>query len=152
MKWFTFCALAALAPLAACQEVEKPTTMLTQQQWKEVERHILEAEPTPKYKVGAIFDGKIELIGYDIEGDFTPGKPATFKFYWRSIKEVDKNWKVFVHFESSKKNKRRNFDHVPVGGLYETTRWRPGQIIEDIHTETLPGDFPVGKALSLIHI
>ena len=150
MKWFTFCALAALAPLAACQEVEKPTTMLTQQQWKEVERHILEAEPTPKYKVGAIFDGKIELIGYDIEGDFTPGKPATFKFYWRSIKEVDKNWKVFVHFESSKKNKRRNFDHVPVGGLYETTRWRPGQIIEDIHTETLPGDFPVGKAKPLI--
>jgi hypothetical protein len=150
MKWLKYCVLASLAPLAACQDVEKPTTMLTQQQWKKVEKHLLKTAPDPKYKVGAVFDGKIELIGYDIDGDFTPGKPATFKFYWKSLEVVDKNWKVFVHFESTKKKKRKNFDHVPVGGLYETTRWRPGQIIEDIYTETLPGDFPVGKAKPLV--
>ena len=150
MKWLKFCVLASLVPLAACQDVEKPTTMLTQQQWKEVEKHLLKTDPNPQYKVNAVFDGKIELLGYDIDGDFTPGKPATFKFYWKSLKEVDKNWKVFVHFESTTKKKRKNFDHVPVGGLYETTRWRPGQIIEDIHTEALPGDFPVGKAKPLI--
>merc|ERR1711974_65520 len=67
---------------AACQEVEQPTTVLTQEQWNEVKSNILSKAPEPQYKVGAQFDDKIELIGFDVTEPIAAGKPATFTWYW----------------------------------------------------------------------
>src|SRR5690554_1881525 len=83
-----------------CQEVEEPITVLTQEQWTEVKKHLLEQEPTPQYKVGAIFNDEIEFIGFDVEQPIAAGKPATFTWYWKALKDINQNWQVFVHLDS----------------------------------------------------
>ncbi|MFU8807326.1 MAG: carbohydrate-binding family 9-like protein, partial [Bradymonadaceae bacterium] len=136
--------------LTGCQEVEEPTTVLTQEQWREVRQHILEEAPVPKYKSGAIFNDEIEFIGFDVDEPLEAGKPATFTWYWRALKDVSQNWEVFVHFDSSARPYRQNLDHQPVGGLYQTSRWKKGQIIQDVQRVTMRNDFPAGPAVPYI--
>lgn len=133
-----------------CQDVEKPAVVLTQAQWQEVQKHLLTKEPQPKYRVGAKFADKIELIGFDVTEPLVAGKPTTFTWYWRALEDVGDNWKVFVHFDATKKAFRQNLDHVPVDEMYPTSRWKQGQIIEDIQKVTLRGDWPPGEAIPYI--
>jgi hypothetical protein len=142
----SLCAFGAVS----CQEVEQPTTVLTQEQWNEVKSNILEEAPTPKYKVGARFDDKIELVGFDVSEPIEAGKPATFTWYWKVLDEVDKNWKIFVHFDSTVKPLRQNLDHVPIDGMYPTSRWKKGQVIKDVQTVTMRNDMPAGPAVPYI--
>lgn len=142
--------LAALPLFAACQEVEQPTTVLTQEQWNEVKQYILETAPEPRYKIGANFDNKIELIGFDVDEPLAAGKKTTFTWYWRALADVTENWKVFVHFDSAVKPFRQNLDHVPVRNMFETGRWKKGQIVKDVQEVTIQANFPAGKATPYI--
>ncbi len=130
--------------LFACQEVEQPKTVLTQEQWKEVKANILTEAPTPKFPVGANFENKIELIGFDVDTPLEAGKRTTFTFYWKVLAPVDQDWKIFLHLESG--GKRHNFDHSPLNGMYETSRWKKGEIIKDTYSDSLPANFPAGNA------
>ena len=127
----------------ACQEVEQPTTVLTQAQWDEIKTHILTEAPNPAYKIGAIFDGKIELIGFDV-ATLEAGKQAEFTWYWKALEPIESNWTVFVHLDADKGNFRQNLDHVPVNDLYQTSRWKKGEIIRDVQKVTIKSDFPGG--------
>ena len=142
--------LLATLPFAACQEVEQPTTVLTQEQWNEVKQYILSEAPEPAYKVGANFGNKIELIGFDVTEPLTVGKKATFTWYWRAIDNVGEDWQIFIHFDSAVKPARQNLDHVPVRNMYQTGRWKKGQIIKDVQEVTIRRDFPAGKATPFI--
>lgn len=141
-----------LFPLAltACQDVEQPTVVLTQEQWAEVQKHILTEEPQPKYRVGARFGDKIELIGFDLTEPLIAGKPATFTWYWRALEDVSENWKVFVHLDSSARPFRQNLDHVPVKDMFPTNRWKKGNIVKDIQQVTLRPDWPGGAAIPYV--
>jgi hypothetical protein len=141
---------AATFTLPACQEVEEPTTVLTQEQWREVRQHILDEAPTPQYKVGAIFNNEIELIGFDVTEPLEAGKPATFTWYWRALKDIGQNWEIFVHFDSAVRPYRQNLDHQPVSGLYQTGRWKKGQIIRDVQRITVRNDYPGGNAVPYV--
>ena len=136
--------------LPGCQEAEKPTVTLTQQQWKEVKTHILSAEPDPTYKVGAHFGQEIELIGFDVTEPLVAGKEATFTWYWRAKKKTTKNWRVFVHLDSQTGPVRQGLDHHPVGELYQTSRWEPGQIIRDVQQVQIRPDYPQGEAIPYV--
>lgn len=142
--------LSTLLLSSACQEVEQPTTTLTQAQWKEVKKNILSEAPEPKYKVGANFEDKIELIGFDVSEPIVAGKPVTFTWYWKALADMKSNWKIFVHFDSKAKPFRQNLDHVPVDNMYQTSRWKKGQIIKDEQTITLRDDYPAGEAVPYI--
>ena len=150
MNTSRICLIAPLFALVACQEVEQPTTVLTQEQWNDVKQNILETAPEPEFKVGANFDNQIELIGFDVETPIKAGSKTTFTWYWKALKDIDKNWKVFVHFDSSVKPYRQNLDHVPVRDMYQTSRWKKGQIIKDVQEVTINSAFPVGKATPYI--
>ncbi len=143
-------ALTLAATLVGCQEVDQPKTTLTQKQWQEVKGHILKEKPDPEYPIGANYADKIELIGFDVSKPLVAGKPATFTWYWKALQDIDDNWKVFVHFDSSKKAYRQNLGHHPVGGLYQTSRWEKGQIIEDVQKVTINGNYPAGQAVPYI--
>ncbi len=132
-----------------CQEVEQPKTVLTQEQWTEVQKFILKEEPKPQHAIGANFDNKIELIGVDIT-ETQAGKPATFTWYWKALTDIKDDWKVFVHFDSSKKPFRQNLDHVPVDGMFPTGHWKKGQIIKDVQKVTVQRGFPAGKGVTYV--
>lgn len=139
-----------LSTQSGCQEVEEPITVLTQEQWTEVKKHLLEEEPSPKHKVGAVFNDEIELIGFDVEQPLVAGKPATFVWYWKALKDINQNWQIFVHLDSKAESFRQNLDHQPMNGLYQTGRWKKGQIIKDIQKVTIRDNYPNGEAVPYI--
>lgn len=133
-----------------CQEVEQQTTVLTPQQWKEVKTHILEDEPEPEYRINAKFDDKVELIGVSVSDNLQAGKKAKFTWYWKALDDIDGNWKIFVHLDSKAESYRQGLDHHPVDGLYQTSRWKKGQIIEDIQEVVINKDYPSGTAIPYV--
>lgn len=121
-----------------------------------VSRHVrasilVKEEPTPMYKSGAIFDGKIELIGFDITdesrrvfgGPLAPGMHVTFTWYWRALSDGAEDWKMYAHLDSVRKEFRQRLDHAPTKD-YPTSRWKKGQIIRDVQKAQLAWEFPLG--------
>ena len=156
-------ALAFAFAFAGCQEVEQPSPVLTQKQWSKVKKHILEPKkaPEPEYKIGANFDDKIELIGFSVgdpdkkEEAIKAGKRTTFRWYWKTLDDIEKNWKIFIHFDSKDTSvkpakRRQNLDHQPLDGLFPTSKWPKGKVIEDVQHVRIRGDYPNGPAVPYI--
>jgi hypothetical protein len=147
----------------ACQEVEQPSPVLTGEQWNKVKDHIDDPKesPEPEYKIGANFDDKIELVGFSVgdpnkkEESIVAGQETTFRWYWKVLGDMDKNWKIFIHFDSKDSKvdpakRRQNLDHQPLDGLFPTSKWPKGKIIEDVQKVTIRQDYPSGPAVPYI--
>ena len=72
-------------------------------------------------------EDKLDYLGMDVDTDaVTPGKAFTLTHYWKVIKPVGDDWKIFVHLEApDSKKSHLNADHVPIGGKY------PVQLVEE---------------------
>ncbi len=151
--------LASWGMLGSCQEVDQPSTTLTQEQWSQVKKNILEDKPETDFGGGAVFGDRIKLIGFDVEtrqdesGEpyLVPGQKTKFTWYWKALENIDKDWKVFVHFDSDNQNvdpakRRQNLGHSPMDGLYPTSRWKQGKIIKDVQEVTIRSDYPTGTS------
>jgi len=138
-----FVAFTMMVSAAGCRKPRKQ--VLTKKQIREIQRSLLDEAPAPTHPTGAIFDGKIELLGVDL-----PAKPVkqgdTIEviWYWRSIQAVDGEWKIFVHLEGA--GRRSGYDHHAVGELYPIARWKAGEVIRDKQKITIAKDFPDGQA------
>lgn len=63
--------------------------------------------------------------------------------YWKALKEVSNDYRVFVHItQDTGADILVGWDHEPVRGRYPTSFWRPGDVIEDRGLYFLPHDFP----------
>lgn len=134
-----------------CQEMSQPKTVLTRQQWEQVQKHLLKSEPAPKYKLNINYGDQIELIGLDVKEPLEAGKEATFTWYWRAKEDIKGDWRIFIHFDSvADKNYRQNLDHHAVGELFPSSKWKKGMIIEDVQKVKLHQDWPKGQAIPYI--
>ncbi len=70
---------------------------------------------------------RIELLGYEIEA----GPPPTLTLYWRAKEGVEHDYSVFVHILDENGNLADQRDGPPLGGMYVTSDWLPGQIVAD---------------------
>ncbi|MBC7225668.1 MAG: glycosyltransferase family 39 protein [Thermoflexales bacterium] len=100
-------------------------------------------ETIPTNRLGAIFgDGQFELIGYDLEQTELPECPAlAITFYWRTLRETDQNFSVFIHLETLQQGHPvilTQLDTYPGYGTYPTSVWRKDQIFIDRLTLPLP--------------
>lgn len=102
--------------------------------------------PQPQHQLGANYDDRIELIGYDLElpGGDSVGAGQRFEvtWYWRVIGKPPAGYEVFVHVDGF--GLRLNGDHVPVNGRYPTRLWEEGDLIADTQELTVPANFQVG--------
>ena len=107
---------------------------------------ILDADPEPQNPVGANYDDRIELVGYDLDlpsdGSVGAGQRFEITWYWRVIGEAPAGYQVFVHIDGF--GLRLNGDHVPVGGRYPTKLWDQGDLIADPQELTVPANYRVG--------
>jgi 4-amino-4-deoxy-L-arabinose transferase-like glycosyltransferase len=98
------------------------------------------------HPVGANYDQKIELVGYDLElphGDHVgAGESIVLRWYWKVLDRVSGSWQVFVHIERGAS--RLNGDHEPVDGKYPVRLWEKGDVILDEQTLTVPAHFAPG--------
>jgi hypothetical protein len=78
-----------------------------------------------------------QLIGYDVaRGQGADALDVTL--YWLGLREMETNYKVFVHLLNSDGQVVGQHDGDPVGGFPPTTRWLPGEISPDRHRILLP--------------
>jgi hypothetical protein len=84
--------------------------------------------------VEADFEGKVQLLGYDVPTDLSRGQDFKMRLYFKVLQPLGGNYKVFVHFDGP--GTRFNGDHVPLGGRFPTQHWVPGYYITDEHELT----------------
>lgn len=85
------------------------------------------SESEPGYKTKVIFDNNILLKGFDIDKE----NPHCITYYWRVLKKIDKNWRIYVHFNDKEDNIVFGGDHYPAHGLLSFDNVEPGKNIID---------------------
>ena len=133
-------ATMAAAVLWGC--VEQEPFRPSEDDKKVIKEHILTKAPDNiKYKVNADLEGDVVYLGLDVDKDvIKPGEEFKLTHYWKVNKEMP-GWKLFVHLNGPEKRGYINADHGPIGGRHPVARWKPGQVIRDVHPQTLPNNW-----------
>ncbi|MCC7380349.1 MAG: hypothetical protein IT384_00860 [Deltaproteobacteria bacterium] len=97
----------------------------------------------PLQEVGAVFDERLELVGYDLDpASPRRGDSVEIRFYWRARRSVSEDYRVFIHADAQASGARRiHGDHFPAGGRYPTWAWREGELIADAFRIAIPRDY-----------
>ena len=78
--------------------------------------------------------GRLKLLGYTLEG-------SRLTLYWQAQSPLAFDYTVFVNAQNESGETIAQVDHRPLGSVYPTTLWPPGEIIR----ETSQLEIPSGK-------
>lgn len=93
----------------------------------------------------ANFEGRIEILGYDIGPTKLPrGDSLHLKLFWRAQGLMAQSYKFFVHIVDGQGHLLAQHDGVPGGNNLPTTGWLPGEVVTDSFDIPLPKDAPTG--------
>ncbi|HID63734.1 MAG TPA: hypothetical protein EYP49_13500 [Anaerolineae bacterium] len=104
--------------------------------------------PSAAQPLEADFGDQVKLVGYAISpenGRVTPPGRLGVTLYWQLLAEVDHDYTVFVHLTDQAGRLYAQHDGQPAAGLYPTSGWKKGEIIEDEHWIEIPADIPAGR-------
>jgi hypothetical protein len=133
--------------LLAWSCVEQEPARPTEEDVRIIKQNILTQAPEIKHKVNADLEGKVVYLGIDVDKEIVkPGEPIKLTHYWKVIQAVE-GWEIFVHVNGPNKAGFINADHKAIGNRYPASRWKPGEIIRDEHSVTLPGDWKDSKVM-----
>jgi len=95
---------------------------------------------------------RIELLGYDLEvGEWGLGiGDWELTLYWQAKEVVEKDYTVFVHLVDQEGKLWGQGDGVPMRGMYPTSAWLPGQLVEDRHVVQVDPTVPLGSYRVLV--
>ncbi|MFQ5407906.1 MAG: glycosyltransferase family 39 protein [Anaerolineales bacterium] len=102
--------------------------------------------PAPTHPSGVQFGDAFELRGYDVE----TGAGLSVTLYWRSRRETDTDYTVFVHVRDAAGALVSQHDGQPQPAerSYPTSLWLPGEYIRDTHLlDAPPGNYTVAVGL-----
>ena len=85
------------------------------------------------------------LTGYDLPARITPGASISVTLMWQSIREVDRNYKVFVHLLDTQGQLVSQSDAVPGNWTRPTSGWQAGEYVTDSHLLVLKSDLAPGE-------
>ncbi|GEM_PF-3521832 len=129
----------------ACRE---PKKVLTEREKQMVQESVMEDLPVGEniYPVNAVFDDKVVLLAYGLpKNAVKPGEAVTLSLYWKALAPVDGDYKIFLHLDSTK-NQRKMFDHHAVNNLYPVANWKPGEVVKDDVLLQIDSGFPQAPA------
>jgi hypothetical protein len=112
--------------------------------------HVLKAKPINvrrlPHRDGSLLGGKIELLGYDLkEGAIQPGEVLELTLYWQAREEIGKSYIVLTHLLDGEGNIQGQQDNIPVEGMYPTSSWLAGQVVEDKRHVPIRATAPAGE-------
>jgi hypothetical protein len=92
--------------------------------------------PEPRVTTSAVFAGAVELVGADFP--LTVRRPGSLHLalVFRVLRRPPAGYGIFVHLEQP--GALLHGDHQPVGGVFPTARWLPGEHVRDEHVIELP--------------
>jgi len=104
--------------------------------------------PSTAQPLEASFGDQVELLGYarsPENGRIAPRRRLHVTLYWQSLAEMDQDYTVFVHLVDQAGRIYSQHDRQPAAGLYPTSKWKEGEVIEDVHLIDVPADIPTGR-------
>jgi hypothetical protein len=117
---------------AECQECPSGNTIPLAHVWIQPSPP-LEEEDIP-HRLDYRLAGAVSLLGYKLD----LSEPTSLTLYWRAEAPVEKSYVVFIHALDAGGGLVGQYDAPPLGRLYPTDAWWPGQIIADAHSLALP--------------
>jgi hypothetical protein len=85
------------------------------------------AGAAPSTTVNAMLGEQIKLLGYDFKQN---ASSLDFIFYWQTLAPPPKDYTVFVHVRNAAGDVVAQQDGPPVEGVYPTSLWDAGEIIQ----------------------
>ncbi|MCL4298442.1 MAG: cellulase family glycosylhydrolase [Anaerolineae bacterium] len=102
--------------------------------------------PTGAEPMSAVFNHEIELVGYKLQPDpLTSPGTINLTLYWQSVQAVANDYTVFIHLTDGTGSIVAQEDSPPAQGKFPSSRWLPGQLIEDEHHTLTSANLPAGK-------
>jgi hypothetical protein len=103
----------------------------------------------PTQPVNANLEDTVELLAFSSSGmDFRPGEAVGVTLYWQALRNLDQEYKTFVHVtDAAVTHQPAQHDGDPGGGFSPTTRWLPGELVSDSHHLELPATLAPGRYL-----
>ena len=86
----------------------------------------------------------LRLLGYEWDR-----KGGALSLYWQAEEAVPGDYVVFVHLLDGQGELAWGADGPPLGGLYPTSEWRPGDVVVDPRQLALDGLAPGGYTLAV---
>ena len=83
----------------------------------------------------------VKLIGYDV----LPGEQMEVILYWQPVQELSTDYTSYVHLTTADGAGIAQNDHRPGGNFYPSSLWKPGEILRDSHSLTLPDTLAPGE-------
>ncbi|MDD5305844.1 MAG: carbohydrate-binding family 9-like protein [Deltaproteobacteria bacterium] len=139
-------AILAAALAAAC--VDQPSRT-TRDQSEDVAKFIKAAPPAKiEHRLDADLDGKIVLLGYDVDrAEADPGDSVRVTWYWQVKEAPGSGWRLFTHLMDDKGRSKANRDRAgEIRVHYQPEHWRVGQFIEDIQVVKIPNKWSSPEA------
>ncbi|GIV84489.1 MAG: hypothetical protein KatS3mg052_1496 [Candidatus Roseilinea sp.] len=81
-----------------------------------------------------IFEDKIRYLGFQVHNPkqrVAPGEVLDVTLYWQALRPLDRNYSAFIRVYAKGEQLAHVLDTYPGGGMWQTTLWRPGEIIAD---------------------
>ena len=102
--------------------------------------------PHPSHNVNLSLDGKLTLVGYDIDPELTtPGESVWLVFYWQALEDVERDYVVNLRLLDATGEEVAYWLGRPVRSSYPTNTWQAGQVVQDPWRLTIPSDVPAGQ-------
>lgn len=96
-------------------------------------------------EAGAIFDEKIELLGYQLDSQaHAPGESIMITTYWRALETMSHNYIGSVHLLDNTLTMWTQNDS-PLGSDYPTVLWAPGEVITSVTKLPVNPFVPAGQ-------
>jgi len=81
-----------------------------------------------------LFEDKIRYLGFRVDTPrqrVAPGEVLDVTLYWQALRPLERNYSAFVRLIGKGDVPVHVLDTYPGGGMWQTTLWRPGEIIAD---------------------
>lgn len=101
-------------------------------------------ELIPDQTVALTYGDALTITGYD---QSQTNDQVRVTLYWKAeTPSIEHTYTSYVHLvDASGTGRGQGQDHPPGGLYYPTNLWRPGEILRDVHTITLPPDLSPGE-------
>lgn len=142
----SFLALALLLSVSSCVEKSRD---LTRTEREQLSQFVGEEATSPTHEVSINFEGKVELIGYDLSSEtWTPGEQMTITWHWKVTRALEEGWRLFTHVSDGRQPTVVNEDGAGlVRDLYQPGAWKAGEYVRDRQVITLPADWGTSTAV-----
>jgi len=89
-----------------------------------------------------ILGDKVVLLDYKLEGPLRHGATIRLTLYWQALKEMEKDYTVFVHVVDGEGTVWGQWDSQPVSGERPTSGWERGEVIGDTYKVSIDVEGP----------